>query len=183
MNPFIHCLAASDDILQNESTALSQVDVPTGEAASQPRLAPTAKLAPKTLTLLLIATCLVPLITLSGYAMFFGKARDAPLDVQVMIAKEPVEAVGGQGAILADVIVIENLTDHELPNLTVNLNGQYFLYRDSPVLPGERLVFPQSIFATKSNQRWVPGRYRLTKINVTAKLPSGKRGVKIVKYD
>ena len=166
----------------NESIALSQVDVPTGEAAS-PSLAPTAKLSPKTLTLLLIATCLVPLITLSGYAILFGKASDAPLDVEVVVAKEPVEAVGGQGAILTDVVVIRNLTDHELPNLTMNLNGQYFLYRDSPVLPGERLVFPQSIFATKSNQRWVPGRYPLTKINVTAKLPSGKRGVKIVKYD
>lgn len=162
---------------------MSQADVPASDTASPPRLAPTAKLAPKTLTMLLIATCLAPLITLSGYAMFFGKARDAPLDVDVVVAKEPVEALGGQGAILTDVIVIENLTDHELPNLTMNLNGQYFLYRDSPVLPGERLVFPQSIFATKSNQRWVPGRYELTKISVTAKLPSGKRGVKIVRYD
>jgi len=167
----------------NESIALSQVDVPTGEGASPMNLAPTAKLSPKTLTLLLVATCLVPLITLSGYAILFGKASDAPLDVEVVVAKEPVEAVGGQGAILTDVVVIRNLTDHKLPNLTMNLNGQYFLYRDSPVLPGERLVFPQSIFATKSNQRWVPGRYPLTKINVTAKLPSGKRGVKIVKYD
>ena len=162
---------------------MSQADVAAGDAASLPRVAPTAKLAPKTLTMLLIATCLAPLITLSGYAMFFGKASDAPLDVNVVVAKEPVEALGGQGAILTDVIVIENMTDDELPNLTMNLNGQYFLYRDSPVLPGERLVFPQSIFATKSNQRWVPGRYALTKISVTAKLPSGKRGVKIVKFD
>jgi len=57
------------------------------------------------------------------------------------------------------------------------------LYRDSPVLPAERLVFPQSIFSTKSNQRWVPGRYPLTKISVTAKLPSGRRGVKIERFD
>jgi hypothetical protein len=162
---------------------LSQADVPASDAASLPRVAPTATLAPKTLTMLLIATCLAPLITLSGYAMFFGKASDAPLDVNVVVAKEPVEALGGQGAILTDVIAIENLTDYELPNLTMNLNGQYFLYRDSPVLPGERLVFPQSIFATKSNQRWVPGRYALTKISVTAKLPTGKRGVKIVKFE
>jgi hypothetical protein len=44
-------------------------------------------------------------------------------------------------------------------------------------------VFPQQIFATKSNQRWVPGRYALTEITVTAKLPSGRRGVKIVELD
>lgn len=162
---------------------MSHADASVGDAELLPPVAPTAKLSAKTLTLLLVATCLAPLITLSGYAMFYGKASDAPLDVAVTIGKEAVEAIGGQGAMLADVVVIENLTDHELPNLTVNLNGQYFLYRDSPVMPGERLVFPQSIFATKSNQRWVPGRYALTKINVTAKLPSGKRGVKIVKFE
>jgi hypothetical protein len=132
---------------------------PQADAAG---VAPTLRLSPRALTTLLLLTCLIPLITLSAYATFFGKARDA---------------------ILADVLVIENKTDHELPNLTVDINGQYFLHRQSPVRPGERLVFPQQIFATKSNQRWVPGRYPITEINVTAKLPSGRRGVKVIEYD
>lgn len=154
--------------------------VPRVDAAG---VAPTLRLSPRALTTLLLLTCLIPLITLSAYATFFGKARDAILDVDVVLGKEPVEAIGGQGAILADVLVIENKTDHELPNLTVDINGQYYLHRQSPVRPGERLVFPQQIFATKSNQRWVPGRYPITEINVTAKLPSGRRGVKVIEYD
>ncbi len=144
------------------------------------RLAPTPRLSAQLLTTLLVLTCLIPLIVLSGYAAFFGKARDASLEVEVLVGREPVEAVGGQGAILTDVIVLRNLTDHELPNLTIDLNSQYYLHRQTPVQPGERLVFPQQIFATKSNQRWVPGRYALTKISVTAKLPNGRRGVKII---
>lgn len=151
--------------------------------ATAPTIAPSPKLSSKTLTILLIATCILPLVTLSVYAALFGKASDTVLPVDVIVTKEPVEAYGGQGAILTDVIVIQNLTDHELPNLTVDLNGQYFLHRQSPVAPSERLVFPQQIFSTKSNQRWVPGRYPLTKVSVTAKLPSGRRGVKIVRFD
>lgn len=146
-------------------------------------IAPTRRLSPRLLTLLLLMTCLVPLVALSGYAAMFGKASDTALDVDVTVAREPVEAVGGQGAILTEVIVIHNRTAHELPNLTVDINGQYFLYRQSPILPGERLVLPQQIFSTKSNQRWVPGRYAITEINVTAKLPSGRRGVKVIRYD
>jgi hypothetical protein len=143
-------------------------------------IAPTRRLSPRVLTLLLLMTCLVPLVALSGYAAMFGKASDTALDVDVTVARE---AVGGQGAILTEVIVIHNRTAHELPNLTVDINGQYFLYRQSPILPGERLVLPQQIFSTKSNQRWVPGRYAITEINVTAKLPSGRRGVKVIRYD
>ena len=135
------------------------------------------------LTFLLVSSCLVPLIGLSVYAAFFGRPSDAPLDVKVTVGHEPVEAFGSQGAVLTEVVTIENLTGHELPNLTVDLNGQYFLHRQSPVAVGERLVLPQQIFATKSNQRWVPGTYPLTEINVTAKLPSGRRGVKIVSFE
>ncbi len=151
--------------------------------ADAPHLAPAPKLSPVVLTVLLVAACLVPLAGLTLYATFFGRASDAELPVEVTVGKEPVESVGGQGAILADVVAIKNLADHELSNLTVDLNGQYFLHRHSPLSAGERVVFPQQIFATKSNQRWVPGRYALTQINVTAKLPSGRRGVKIVRLD
>lgn len=137
----------------------------------------------KVFTALLITTCLVPLIGLSVYAMYFGRPHDAPLDVEVTAGREPVQSVDGQGAVITDVITIENRSGHELPNMTADLNGQYFLYRDSPVAVGERLVLPQQIFATKSNQRWVPGRYPLEHVTVTAKLPSGRRGVKIVRFE
>ncbi len=143
-------------------------------------LAPTMTLSHRTLTLMFLAACLLPLLGLSGYAMFFGKAHDVLLDIEVMVAQEPVETAGGRGAVIADVVVLRNTLLHELPNLTLDINGQYFLYRDSPVQPGERLVFPQAIFATKSNQRWVPGRYPIKELTVTAKLPSGKRGVLVV---
>ena len=148
-----------------------------------PQVAPVVRLSPRMLTILLVSSCLVPLIGLSVYAMFFGRASDAPLHVDVRVGKEPVEAFGSQGAILTEVVVIENLTGHELPNLTVDLNGQYFLHRQSPVAIDERLVLPQQIFATKSNQRWVPGAYPLKEITVTAKLPSGRRGVKSVTFE
>ena len=61
-------------------------------------IAPTRRLSPRVLTLLLLMTCLVPLVALSGYAAMFGKASDTALDVDVTVAREPVEAIGGQGA-------------------------------------------------------------------------------------
>jgi hypothetical protein len=165
---------------------MSHLAEPTSPIASQgdlAQLAPAPRLSAGVFTLLLLTTCFVPLIGLSAYAAFFGRPSDAALDVEVLVGIEPVESLGGQGAILADVISIRNLTDHELPNLTIDLNGQYFLHRHSPLGVGQRLVLPQQIFATKSNQRWVPGRYALTEVNVTAKLPSGRRGVKVVRFE
>ncbi len=155
----------------------------TPERSDVPQVAPVTRLSPRMLTILLVSSCLIPLIGLSVYAAFFGRASDAPLDVEVFVGKEPVEAFGSQGAILTEVVAIKNVTGHELPNLTVDLNGQYFLHRQSPVAADERLVLPQQIFATKSNQRWVPGAYPLKEITVTAKLPSGRRGVKIVTFE
>lgn len=133
-------------------------------------------------TILLLSTCFVPLIGLSVYATFFGRASDADLPVEVGVGKEPVQATGGSGAILTDVLWLKSNYDRDLPNVTIDLNGQYFLYRQSPLKPGERLVLPQQIFSTKSNQRWVPGRYAIKEINVTAKLPSGRRAVKTVEF-
>jgi hypothetical protein len=145
-------------------------------------LAPAPKLTGRAFTLLLLSTCFVPLIGLTVYATFFGRASDADLPVDVGVGVEPIETVGGQGAILTEVIWLKNNFDRDLPNLTIDLNGQYYLYRQSPLKPGERLVLPQQIFSTKSNQRWVPGRYPITEINVTAKLPSGRRAVKTIEY-
>jgi hypothetical protein len=146
-----------------------------------PQIAPAPRLSGRAFTLLLLMTCFLPLIGLSVYATFFGRASDAELPVEVGIGKEPIDTIGGQGAILTDVLWLESHFDKDLTNVTIDLNGQYFLYRQSPLKAWDRLVLPQQIFSTKSNQRWVPGRYPITEINVTAKLPSGRRGVKTLR--
>ncbi len=153
------------------------------EVQEPPRsIAPNPRLSGKGFLLLLLLTCFVPLIGLTAYAVLFGRAIDKVLPVELAVAREPVDAAGGQGAILTEVIAIENVGPDELPNLTVDINGQYFLYRQSPLRVGERLVLPQQIFSTKSNQRWEPGRYPISEVNVTAKVPGGHRAIKTVKF-
>lgn len=169
------CMSIAAENLMNENSS-SEHEMPKS-------IAPTPRLSGLAFTTLLMLTCFVPLIGLSVYASFFGRASDADLPVAIGVGKEPVQAMGGQGAILTDVVWLESQFDSDLPNVTIDLNGQYFLYRQSPLAPGERLVLPQQIFSTKSNQRWVPGRYAITEINVTAKLPSGRRAVKTLTFE
>ncbi len=145
-------------------------------------LAPARKLTARQFFSLLLLMCFLPLTGLTCYAVFFGRARDVILDVEVGIGKEPIPTADASGAILTDVVWIKSLYDHELLNVTIDLNGQYFLYRQSPLQAGERLVLPQQIFSTKSNQRFKPGRYPITEINVTGKLPSGRRAVKTATF-
>lgn len=149
--------------------------------SSVPTLSPAPRLSGRGFTWLLLLTCFVPLIGLSVYAAYFGRVSDTELPVEVGVGSEPVQAAGGQGAILTDVLWLQSRSDVDLLNVTIDINGQYFLYRQAPLRAGERLVLPQQIFSTKSSQRWVPGRYRITEINVTAKLPSGRRGVKTIR--
>ncbi|WP_235934759.1 hypothetical protein [Candidatus Laterigemmans baculatus] len=138
---------------------------------------PEPKLSGRGLTLALLLACILPLIALTGYAILHGPATDKSLPVEVEVTKRPIPVASGEGALLTDVIVVRNKADFDIPNLTLDLNSQYFLYQDSPLKAGEELVLPQRIFSTKSNQRWVPGRYPLTEVNVTGRLPSGARGV------
>lgn len=145
-------------------------------------LAPTARLTGKQFFGLLLLMCLLPLAGLTCYAVFFGRAHDTPLKVDVGISKEPIPTADGSGALMTDVVWIKSLYDEDLLNVTIDLNGQYFLYRQSPLHAGERLVLPQQIFSTKSNQRFRPGRYPITEINVTGKLPSGRRAVKTATF-
>lgn len=143
---------------------------------------PEPKLSGRGLTILLLLVCLLPLIGLTTYAVLHGPATDKSLPVEVQVTKRPVMVASGEGAILTDVIVVKNKADFDIPNLTLDLNGQYFLYQDSPLKAGEELVLPQQIFSTKSNQRWVPGRYPLSEVNVTGRLPSGARGVVEIEF-
>lgn len=146
-------------------------------------ISPAPRLSGKALTAALLAACLLPLLAISIYAALFGRAADHDLPVRVKLDRRPVDAMGSQGAVLADVVVIENLARHEIPNVTIDLNGQYFLYQNSPLAVGETLVLPQTVFSTKSNQRFEPGLYPITEVTVTGRLPSGARGVAEVPFD
>lgn len=150
---------------------------------SPQKIAPVTELSSRGLMLALAATCLVPLCGLTVYAAFFGRAADRPLPVVVEVANRPIERADGRGSILDHVIVVTNTADFDIPNVTADLNGQYFLYRDSPLMAGESIVIRQSIFATKANQMFVPGRYPITDVTITGKLPSGGRGVTEVLFD
>jgi hypothetical protein len=109
--------------------------------------------------------------------MVFGRAAEHTLPVEITLDRRFVETRDGTGAALTEVVVVESLADFDITNVTLNLNGQYFLYQDAPLKARETLVLPQQIFATKSNQRFTPGRYPITDVTVTGKLPSGARGV------
>lgn len=143
---------------------------------------PGPTLSPRGLTLLWLAVCLIPLTAITVYALVYGRASDEPLPVAVSLDKRPVQTAAGGGAMVTDVVVVSNEGGFDIPNLTIDLNGQYFLYRQSPLEAGEELVLPQAIFATKSNQRFVPGRYPITQVNVTGRLPNGARGVAEVRF-
>ncbi|WDQ15224.1 hypothetical protein [Rhodopirellula sp. P2] len=145
-------------------------------------IAPTPQLSRRGLFFALATVCFVPLFGLSLYAVIFGKASEHGLPVEILIDRRPLMTVQGNSQLLDDVLVVTNEADFAIPNVTLNLNGQYFLYQDKPLGVGETLVLRQAAFATKSSQFWVPGRYPITEITVTGKLPTGARGVKEVQF-
>lgn len=144
---------------------------------NEERTRPEPKLSGLGLTLALLLACFLPLGGLTIYAVIAGGAHDNPLPVAVTAEQRMIPRTDGLGAVPADVIVIKNLSDHEIPRLTIDLNGQYFLHQDAPLKVGEELVLLQEVFATKSNQRWEPGAYPLKEINITGQLPTKGRGV------
>ncbi len=143
---------------------------------------PGPSLSSRALTVSLLAACFTTLAVLLSYSIFYGRGYDRPLDVEIRLERRPIETADGQGAVMTDVLIVKNLTADTLPRVTLDLNGQYYLYRDKPLTPHEELVLPQAIFKTKSNQAFVPGRYAISKVNVTAQLPSGARGVAVARF-
>ena len=74
--------------------------------------------------------------------------------------------------------MVRNLADHPIPRLSIDINGQYLLFRDSPLNVAEELVLPQQVFTDKrSSYRFDPSQYDVEDIVVTGQLPSGARGV------
>lgn len=110
--------------------------------------------------------------------MFPDSVGGPPLPVTAAIDRQPIETTGGQGALLTEVVVVQNQADHEIRRLSIEINGQYLLFQDSPLAVAEKLVLPQRVFTDKrSSQRFNPDKYQVEEIIVTGQLPSGARGV------
>ncbi len=141
-----------------------------------PSVAPTLQLSQTGLIL-----CFVAMIALglSVYALFPESVGGPALPVRVQVDKQPVALDDGSGlAKLTEVVVIENLSENEIPRLGIEINGQYLLHRASPLPVGQPLVLPQRVFTDKrSSQRYDPVKYPANEVIVTGQLPSGARGV------
>ena len=112
------------------------------------------------------------------YSIFPERVGGPDLPVEVVLDYRMVESVAGQGMVATEVVVVRNLTDHVIPRLSIEINGQYLLFRDAPLIASEELVLPQQIFTDKrSSQRFDPRRYEVEDIVVTGQLPGGARGV------
>ena len=142
---------------------------------ASPTVAPTIRLSSLGLTIALIS---MAVFGLSVYALFPDSVGGPPLPVAVAVDLQPIETTGGQGALLTEVVVVENQAEHEIKRLSIEINGQYLLFQNSPLSVAEKLVLPQRVFTDKrSSQRFNPEKYEVEEIIVTGQLPSGARGV------
>lgn len=151
------------------------MNAPESVEMPAPSVAPTMQLSRRGL---IAALGSMVLVGLGVYAMFPSSVGGPPLPVEVSLDARPVETTSGKGAVMTEVVVITNLTDHEIPKLTLDINGQYLMLQNSPLGKRETLVLPQRVFTDKrSSQRFEPSRYDVEDVVVTGQLPSGARGV------
>lgn len=154
---------------------------PKDESASPPSVAPTLKLSRRGLIFSLLAVAVAGLCV---YGSFPPTVGGPSLPVEIRLDRLPVQTVGGTGAIMADVVVVTNQTDHEIPRLSVEINGQYLLHRDSPLAKREELVLPLRVFTDKrSSQRYDPRKYPPLEVVATGQLPSGARGLSQFEFE
>ena len=147
----------------------------SGQADQVQRVAPSLQLSRRGLIFSFLAMVGAGL---SVYAIFPESVGGPPLPVAVSLDHQPVETTGGAGALLTEVVVVENQAPHKIGRLSVEINGQYLLFRDKPLRVDEQLVLPQRVFTDKrSSQRFDPSKYSVDEIVVTGQLPSGARGV------
>ncbi len=148
---------------------------PDRDDEAKPSVSPTLQLSKAGLVI-----CLLAMVTvgLTVYSLFPESVGGKPLPVEVQLDRQPVETTSGMGAILTEVVVVRNLSDHEIPKLTLEINEQYLLFQDPPLAVGESLVLPQRVFTDKrSSQRFNPSKYPVKDVIVTGQLPSGSRGM------
>ena len=135
------------------------------------------RLSALALTVALAATVLTTLAVLSLYAWRFGKATDKPLPVSVESGMFAVPTVDGKLAVLTPAIRLRNLSDSPIPNLSISINSEFLLYRDSPLGASAELVLPLEVFKTKASHPFRPQSMTVRKISVYGQLPSRARGV------
>jgi len=136
---------------------------------------PSLGLSRRGLILSLVSMVAVGLLV---YSFFPASVGGPSLPVEVSLDYRMVESMGGQGPVATEVVVVRNLESFEIPRLSIEINGQYLLFRDSPLAALEELVLPQQVFTDKrSSQRFNPRKYEVEDIVVTGQLPSGSRGV------
>ena len=127
---------------------------------------------------LILSLLVMAVVGLSVYALFPDQVGGPDLPVKVTLEWQPVIAKGNEGAVMTEVLIVENLLDHDLAKLTIDINGQYLYLQNSPLLAKERLVVPQRMFTDKrSSQRFNPDKYPVQDVAVTGQLPSGARGI------
>ena len=130
------------------------------------------------LSLLAMAAC-----GLGVYSLFPESVGGPALPVTIGLDHQPVETVDG-AAVLTPVVIVSNPNPFDIPKLTLEINGQYLLFRDSPLESEESLVLPQKVFTDKrSSQRFNPDRYSVQDVVVTGQLPGGARGVSKFEFE
>ena len=143
--------------------------------SAPPKTAPTLKLSRLGLIVSLLA---MVAFGLGVYAIFPDSVGGPPLPVKVTLDRQAVSAPGNTGAILTDVVLLENLIDAPIAKLTVDINGQYLYLQNAPLEPRQILSLPQRMFTDKrSSTRFEPVKYPIEDIVVTGQIPSGARGV------
>jgi hypothetical protein len=176
----VESLKSGKRIGAEANETMSEIPNESGHAGPQ-SIAPTFQLSRRGLIFSLLAVVIAGLCV---YATFPESVGGPELPVDVALDRRPVETVGGLGAVLTEVVVVKNLTDHEIPRFGLEVNGQYLLFRDSPLASHEELVLPLRVFTDKrSSQRYDPKKYPPSEVVVTGQLPSGARGLSQFHFD
>jgi hypothetical protein len=127
---------------------------------------------------LCISLALMVIAGLSVYATFPDSVGGPPLPVEVELAMGPMPTADGAGSLLTETIVLTNLAEHPIPKFSIEINGQYLLFREAPLGEYQRLELPQRVFTDKrSNHRFNPVKYPVEEVTLTGQLLSGARGV------
>ncbi|MEL6896459.1 MAG: hypothetical protein AAFP90_10185 [Planctomycetota bacterium] len=120
--------------------------------------------------------CLIPIGIVMAYTAVFTDHSDPELPVSVQVTQRLLD-ISDSSAMMQDVIVFKNDASYPISHFQADINGQYHLYQQPPLQPDQELVIRQAAFKTKSNQAFIPGRYKITKVTVMGKLDTGRRGV------
>lgn len=156
-------------------------DTSKANDGAAPSVAPTLQLSRRGLILSLGSMVLAGL---GVYALFPASVGGPPLPVEVELDKQPMVTKDNHSVVVTEIVRVKNLTSHEIPKLSIEINGQYLLFRDSPLAAEEVLELPQRVFTDKrSSQRFNPSKYRVEEIVVTGQLPSLARGVSCFEFE